>query len=257
MQYRNDPSGCQLAMLHQVYEPLIGLLLPELCQRCGTATSAGFCRACRAEFALNMRPCAVCGCGPQPPGERRCRRHSAQWRLAHVVAPLVYAAPLERYLHALKYSGRRALGRALGQILAEAAGPRRAEVDALVSVPLHPQRLAERGYNQAFEIARAVSAVLRIPILRAGIRRCRATPAQAVSGCEQRHANLAGAFAVSRRLHGRRLAIVDDVITTGATVNSLAGELFAAGALHVEAWAVARTAAPGSRADQDCGARKT
>lgn len=235
-------------MLNQVYEPLIGLLLPELCQRCGGTTSGGFCRSCRAEFEPNVRPCTLCGCGPLPERRSRCAAHAGDWLLARVTAPLVYSAPLEHYLHALKYSGQRALGRALGQILAETASPRRAEVDALISVPLHPQRLAERGYNQAFEIARAVSALLRLPILRAGIARTRATPAQAGSNCRQRQQNLAGAFTVTRRLQGRRLAIVDDVITTGATANSLARALYAAGADHVEAWAVARTrAAPRRR----------
>ena len=231
-------------MLNQVYEPLIGLILPELCQRCGSATSAGFCRACRAEFEPNVRPCPVCGCGPLPPERSHCGAHAPEWRLAHVVAPLIYADPLERYLHLLKYSGKRALGRGLGQILAAAAGERRAEIDALVSVPLHGGRLAERGFNQAFEIARAVSAMLHLPILRTGIRRVRATPSQARSDSAQRRRNLDGAFAVSRSLQDRRVAIVDDVITTGATVNSLAGALHAAGAVHVEAWAVARTRAP-------------
>jgi ComF family protein len=244
LQYRNGPGHCQLAMLHQVYEPLIGLLLPELCQRCGSAAAAGFCHGCRGEFEPNLRPCPVCGCGPLPAGRNCCPSHAAEWILAHVAAPLVYAAPLEGYLHALKYAGRRALGRGLGQILAAAAGPRRTEVDALVSVPLHPRRLAERGYNQAFEIARAVSAELRLPILRAGIVRTRDTAPQARSDCELRHANLTGAFTVTRGLHGRRLAVVDDVITTGATVNSLARALYGAGAAHVEAWAVARTRPP-------------
>jgi len=242
-------------MLKQVYEPLLGLLLPELCQRCGAFAAAGFCRDCRAEFERNIRACPKCGCGPLPqpqpqpqpqlPGE--CLFHGVDWKLAAVTAPLVYAPPLEHYLHQLKYGRRRSLGRALGQVLAEAAAPRRAQVDALVSVPLHTRRLAERGYNQAFEIARTVSADLRIPILRAGIRRARATAPQTGSDFEQRRRNLSGAFSVTRSLRKRRLAIVDDVITTGATVNSLALSLYAAGAEHVEAWAVARTRAPAQR----------
>lgn len=261
MEYRNAPDDCQPKMLSQVYEPLIGLILPERCQRCGSAAGSGFCSACRAEFLRNEHACAVCGCRPRPDSAAVCAAHPPQWRVARVVAPLLYAPPLERYLQALKYSGERALGRAFGQLLAEAAAQRRAQVDALVSVPLHPRRLIERGYNQALEIARSTAAALHLPILRAGIARTRDTAPQALLERRDRRANLAGAFAVARRLDGRRLAIVDDVITTGATVNALATALLEAGAKHVEVWAVARTQLPdrGTAVDPsyaDAGVRK-
>jgi ComF family protein len=228
-------------MLRQVYEPLISVFLPELCQRCGAATAAGFCPACRADFAINRYACRVCGCGPLAPGVAECAVHAPEWQVARVVAPLLYAPPLDHYLHMLKYASRRAIGRCLGQILAAAVQERCSEIDALVSVPLHPQRLLERGYNQALEIARPVSAALRRPILRAGILRCRATQPQAMLAGTHRVRNLAGAFTVSRRLTGKRLAIIDDVVTTGATINALAECLLGAGATRVEAWAVART----------------
>ena len=241
MQYRNAPDDCQLKMLRQVYEPLIGLILPELCQRCGDTASGGFCESCRGEFRYNAGACRVCGRGPLPAGVAQCHEHAASWQLARVVAPLVYAPPAEAWLQALKYAGDRALGRAFGQLLAEAAAVRRSHVDAIVSVPLHPRRLMQRGYNQALEIARSTAATLRLPILRAGIARTRETPPQAQLDCLQRRSNLTGAFTVTRQLIGCRLAIVDDVITTGATMNALASELRAAGARHVEGWAIART----------------
>jgi ComF family protein len=246
MQYRNALHDCQLKMLSQVYEPLIGLILPELCRRCGTPTNAGFCAACRDDFAHNEHACSVCGCGPLTGGRRQCPTHKRNWHVTHVVAPLLYAPPLERYLHALKYSGERAIGRCLGQILADAVAARCADIDAIVSVPLHAKRLAERGYNQALEIARAVSASTKLPILRAGIMRTRATSPQARLNGTERYDNLAAAFSVTRQLAGKRLAIVDDVITTGATINALATALMLAGATHVEAWAVARTQRPRS-----------
>lgn len=231
-------------MLNQVYEPLVGLILPELCQRCGGIASGGFCRSCRADFVRNGHACPVCGAGPLPVERNTCAQHAAEWQLAHVVAPLAYAPPAEAWLHALKYGGERALGRAFGQLLAEAVASRRNEVDALVSVPLHSRRLAQRGYNQALEVARSVAASLRLPILRARIARARATLPQVQLAATQRHKNMEKAFSVKRSLAGLRLAIVDDVITTGATVNALACELLKAGAIHVEAWAVARTLAP-------------
>ena len=241
MQYRNGLNDCQPEMLSQVYEPLVGLLLPERCRRCGEPADAGFCAACRREFLNNVSACPRCGRGPLAAGLRECRAHPQHWHVAHVLAPLVYAPPLEHYIHALKYDGERAIGRCLGQILAAAAGARRDGIDAVVAVPLHRRRLLERGYNQAFEVARTASAVLRLPILRAGIIRARATTPQTSLSCAlQRRENLIGAFTVTTRLHGKRIAIVDDVITTGATVDALAESLLRAGAVHVEAWAVAR-----------------
>jgi ComF family protein len=244
-------------MLSQVYEPLIGLILPELCQRCGRGCAGGFCGPCRNEFTRNERACCVCGCGPLPGAATQCRRHPAQWRLVQVIAPLVYAPPAEDYLHALKYSGKRALGRAFGQVLADAAACRRGEIDALVSVPLHPRRLLQRGYNQALEIARSTAAALRLPILRAGIARTRDTLPQAQLDAAERRRNLATAFTIARRLRGLRLAIIDDVITTGSTVNALATALLAAGAIHVEAWSVARTQLPAPLAGIDHAAAGT
>jgi len=241
MQYRNGLLDCQPEMLNQVYEPLIGLILPELCRRCGEPANAGFCRACRSEFPRNESACRRCGRGPLADQLIECPSHPQHWRIARVVAPLVYMSPLEHYIHALKYDGERAIGRCLGQILADAVANRRHEIDALVAVPLHRERLLERGYNQALEIARPVSAALRLPLLRTGIVRSRVTAPQTSLSYAQRRENLVAAFTVTRQLHGRALAIIDDVITTGATVNALAETLLRAGAVRVEGWAVART----------------
>jgi ComF family protein len=160
--------------------------------------------------------------------------------VSRVVAPFVYVAPLDHYVRELKYRGARKLGRAFGLLLAASAARESREVDALLPMPLHARRLRERGYNQATEIARAIARTLRRPLLH-GPHRLRASPTQTSLDARERYANSAGAFAVPGRLTGRRIAIVDDVITTGATVNALAEALLAAGADRVDAWAVART----------------
>jgi ComF family protein len=159
-----------------------------------------------------------------------------------VVAPFHYAAPLEHYVHALKYRGARSLGRAFALLLAPALTAVRCDVDALVPVPLHRARRCERGYNQAREIARPLGRELRLPLLERGIVRRTASAAQTGQSAQQRRASVARSFAVNRNLRGRRIAIVDDVVTTGATVNALAAELMAAGARSCLAVAVARTA---------------
>jgi ComF family protein len=162
-----------------------------------------------------------------------------------VIAPYEYAAPIDGFLQALKFGHGRMLGRALALLVAGSAGAASPGDDLrpelLVPVPLHRRRLVARGYNQATEIARTLSASLRIPLEHAAAVRVQAAAPQSRLGARERHANVEHAFEVRARLAGRRIAIVDDVITTGATVNALARVLLAAGAARVEAWAVART----------------
>ncbi len=225
----------------QVYESLTGLIVTELCPRCRGHTRRGFCDACVSDFRRNESSCETCGQAPLPATAIACRRHPVSWRTDAVRAPYVYAEPLDRFLYSLKFRGERRIGRALGQLLAEAVYAHRTQIHAIVPVPLHAARLRERGYNQALEIARSLSCDLRLPILRARIFRRVATPPQTTLRAASRHENLRYAFTVERDLCDYRLAIVDDVITTGATVNSLAAALRQAGAEHVEAWAVART----------------
>jgi ComF family protein len=222
-----------------VYSELIGHVLPERCPGCAGPSASGFCRGCRDDFAQVPDPCARCGLSLPA---LQCPRATARWWLDGVVAPLRYSRPVSTYIQALKFSGARSIGRAFGEVLAvrlaQLAADR--EIDAIVAVPLHRPRLLERGYNQALEIARPVAARLRIPLLTTGITRKRATPAQATLGSGERHSNLADAFRITRRCAGLRIAVIDDVITTGATVNALAQEILRADANTATAWAVAR-----------------
>jgi ComF family protein len=138
-------------------------------------------------------------------------------------------------------SGARALGRAFGLLLAAALDPAQRDIDVLLAVPLHTERLRERGYNQAAEIARALARTIHVPLLAARARRAASTLPQSTLRSRERRANLARAFTLEADLAGASVAIVDDVVTTGATVNALAAAALTAGAARVEAWAVART----------------
>jgi len=220
---------------------LLGRLFTEACPSCGCASAAGFCAACAGELRRVADACAGCGLG-RPVAV--CPRSQMRWDVDQVVAPFTYEPPLDHYVHALKYRGARSMGRALALLLAPEVRAARVRVDALVAVPLHRTRLYERGYNQAQEIARTLSRVLGVPALERGIERYAATPAQAGQGARERKAHVARAFRVARDLRGRRIGIVDDVVTTGATINALAAELKAAGAASCFALAVARTPEP-------------
>jgi ComF family protein len=141
-----------------------------------------------------------------------------------------------------KFRGRLNAVRLLGQLLAGsilASG--QALPDVLVPVPLHRGRLAERGYNQALEIARVVGRALALPVDPDCCERRLATLPQAALDVGARRRNIRGAFGVRASLAWRHLAILDDVVTTGSTVEELARVLRRAGAERIQVWAVART----------------
>ena len=175
-----------------------------------------------------------------------CRRCVARPPPFHrTVAPLTYDYPVDRLLLGLKFGRRIHLARALAQTI---AGSVRTQVaaglldmpDTLTPVPLHPRRLAERGFNQAEEIARFVGSELGLPVSSGICRRVRHTRMQSRLSDDERLSNVAGAFECSRS--PPRPAIVDDVVTTGATADAFAETLIAAGAEQVQVWAVARAA---------------
>lgn len=142
-----------------------------------------------------------------------------------------------------KYGGRLSLGRHLGRLMVEVADrlldPR--EFDLLIPVPLHPKREQERGFNQATLLAKEVGRGCGLPVGRRLLRRVRATEAQR-GARKEREANVKGAFRVDRpeKVNGRRVLLIDDVFTTGATVSECAKALMAAGAAEVAVYTLAR-----------------
>lgn len=182
-----------------------------------------------------------------------CPAITNNWEIDLINAPFVYAPPLAHHLKALKYRGRRDLGLALGRLLASEISVRNLDVDRLVAVPLHSGRLRSRTFNQAHEIARGLVAVFGWPLVPDCLR-VMDTPPQTELDQTQRHRFARNAFAVRASLAGTRVAIIDDVITTGATINALARSLRSAGAEQIQAWAVARSI--GSGADDSQSTRR-
>jgi ComF family protein len=159
---------------------------------------------------------------------------------------LIYEYPVDRLITRAKFQSRAECARALGEMLsvylrAARIGGGLALPDALLPVPLHRDRQAQRGFNQAAEIARPVSRALHLPVLRGCTRIVNTIEQTTLTGAARR-ANIRGAFRVTADLRGARIAIVDDVLTTGSTATELATRLRAAGAASVEVWAVARSA---------------
>lgn len=163
-------------------------------------------------------------------------------REARAIGP--YAGTLRDLVHALKYDGRRSLAGPLGTLMCEAAGSLLHGCDAAVPVPLHPRRRRERGFNQAADLARH----LGLPVVSA-LARARHTDTQTTLPAGERHTNVTGAFRATRRarrLSGCRVVLVDDVRTTGATLEACAVVLKEAGVREVVALTAARVATPRS-----------
>ncbi|MEZ5497833.1 MAG: ComF family protein [Steroidobacteraceae bacterium] len=159
-----------------------------------------------------------------------------------LIAALGYAFPADHWVRRLKFNSDRVAGRLLGTLLAGsvlAAGDRLP--DALVPVPLHPRRLAERGYNQSLLIARQCALLLDRPVRPHWLRRVTHSPAQTRLAARERLHNVAGAFAAAGSVRGKTLALVDDVHTTGATASACTQALLGAGAASVRTWTACRS----------------
>jgi ComF family protein len=249
LQYSNSLAACQPNLLQRVYDgsrSLLHRLFPATCYLCldpGQPPSLDLCRGCEDDLPRNRPACAVCTM-PGPRAGSLCDRCRLQGRAFDAAfAAYRYEFPLVELIHRLKYRGQLPIGRILGTLLARCIAEQgRPRVDAIVPVPLHYAREARRGYNQAREIASFAAQILRLPVRDRLAERIRETEEQAALPAIVRRVNVSGAFAVRAGAVPPAVAIVDDVLTTGATAEALAVELKRAGCRHVEVWAVARAA---------------
>ncbi len=213
-------------------EPLGGLV----CERC--AAPSGSCHGDRlaGETECSTLDADVTSC-------LDCARLSPKFSRVH--SAWQYGGPLLEAIHAFKYEGRVHLGRPLGKLMV--SGFRNAPAaDLITPVPSHPRRVRRRGFDHAVCLAAEAGRGLGIPVLPSLLRRARDTAPQARLSVGARLENPRGAFEVrgraARRLAGRRVLLVDDVMTTGATASACAGELLEAGAVVVEVLTLARAA---------------
>lgn len=203
------------------------ILAPPICVLCGRPGLPGPLDLC-AGCLVSLPRCP--GNDPLPAGE-----------YALVCCPWTFTFPVDALVRALKFHGERCHGRVLGTLLARERARRGAPFPALVvPVPLHALRLRSRGYNQAAELAAFAARELGLPLDRHALRRQRPTREQSSLRSHERTANVRGAFAATRPLSGLRVALVDDVVTTGSTALEAASALSAAGAASIELWVAAR-----------------
>lgn len=216
------------------------LILPPRCLLCQAPGADGH-DLC-AECAAPLQPYPACQQCALPLPESasacgRCLRHPPPY--SRTVAVGLYDFPLDRLLPRFKFHADLAAGRELSRLLTIAA-TNAEPPQALVPVPLHLQRLRERGYNQALELARPIARTLELPLLAGALQRRRPTRAQSELSAGARRRNVHGAFAVSELALPAHIALVDDVMTTGTTLAECSRVLRHAGVARVDLWVVAR-----------------
>lgn len=215
----------------------IRLEFGQPCVLCGGMSCAGlWCEACNASLPYLEAPhCPVCAI-PTPQGEvcGHCLKNPPVF--AHTVAVFGYQFPVDQLIQSLKYHEQIALAKIFAEklLLRIDSLP-----DFIIPMPLHVNKLRSRGFNQAQLIAEPLCRALNIPLL--ACQRLRDTPSQTALPWNERSKNVRGAFCCDTDLSGKRIALVDDVLTTGASLNELAIAVKKRGGTEICAWVVARS----------------
>jgi ComF family protein len=226
----------------QQFKWLGALILPSRCVLClAQASTSQLCHACAVELPPNTHCCQRCGeslhsasaaCGP-------CLKQRPL--LSRTLAPYQYGAPIDALILRFKRGGDLAAGRVLAQLLADAASqlPASDQPSALIPVPMHIARLRARGFDQTRLLGTDLSRACKIPLLDALVR-TRDTPSQGGLKRLQRRRNMHRAFASKGAALPAHVALIDDVATTGSTLNACALVLRRAGVARVDAWVIAK-----------------
>lgn len=227
-------------MLKKIYH----WLLPTFCTLCHSTTIyKAVCDACYQELPWQDGACDRCGlplleaqiCG-------QCLKTPPFYE--NTICLFHYQTPIDKFILSLKFAEKLSYAKLLGELMAEKLADyyqNHNKPDVIIPVPLHPQRLKERGYNQALEIARPVAKKLKILLEPTYCKRVVATLPQSSTHAKERKRNIKNAFKVNGTLQAKHVAIIDDVITTGSTVNELSKVLKKADVKNIDVWCCART----------------
>jgi ComF family protein len=219
---------------------LLELLFPPRCIVC-RRVDTWLCAACTARLPFIAGPvCRRCGV-PLSRGHLCVRCREAPLRIDRICSVLLFEGPVRNAIHRLKYRNGRALAEPLGALMAEGWRRNALQADVVVPVPLHASRLQERGYNQAALLCRHLQDRAGVPVRDGVLVRVRNTSSQMRLKAEMRLQNVRGAFhCPAGQFEGQAVVLIDDVCTTGATLEACADALWAAGAARVQALTLAR-----------------
>jgi len=242
-----------MVAVKQLFGALLDVILPPICHICHSfipnAGTLHICPSCHDSLPLVSSPlCSLCGIPfAGVGGDHRCGACTVQPpHFDAALAHFLYEGPIRELIHAFKYNKNTHLRYPLALLALEGISgvPADYNLNLIVPVPLHRSRLRQRGFNQAVLLGRVLSRRLALPMVPDAIARTRATEPQIELSAAERRVNVRGAFSVksSERIAGKRILLLDDVMTTGSTMNECAKELKRAGASAVFAVTIARTA---------------
>ena len=218
---------------------LLDLLFPPRCVICRGADAEWFCAACRSKIDRILPPlCDRCGRPLHVPVCPYCQKLPLQ--IDGIRAMAFFEGNMRKAIHALKYEHRPELAQVLGSLLSDHLSAHPLPADAIVVVPLHSTRERARGYNQSLLLAQTLGAHTNLPVWGDVLTRVRATRSQIELDAAERHANVQDAFAADARVAGTRLLLIDDVCTTGATMDACSIALKQHGVKSVWGLALAR-----------------
>jgi ComF family protein len=217
-------------------------LFPQTCLFCSASKGGdfGICTQCLDDLPYHTSCCPQCGllsvegqlCGA-------CIASAPDFDATKAL--FTYEYPISQVLQQYKYKQQLFLAETFAQLMLQKLPAQ--NIDLIIPMPLHPSRLQERGFNQSLEIARIIGKRLNVEVNSQVVSRIKLSPPQASLPLKERVKNMKGAFACDEDLSGLRIALIDDVMTTGASLNALAKAVKAKGAAHVECWLIARTLA--------------
>ena len=235
-------------MVYNWFKNKLSRNIPKQCLLCLSPTQNKYlmCSSCEEDLPKNTVHCVICStpfnatqmtekilvCGT-------CQKMPPHYTTS--VIPHFYATPLKQLITQLKFHNNLTYAPLLSQSFVKEMKKRKKLPECIIPVPLHKQRLRERGFNQALELARIVANQLKIPLDYSLCQRDKATPFQSGLSAKQRKQNLKNAFSIVKAHSYKHVAIFDDVVTTGTTVDELARKLKQSGVETIEIWAIART----------------
>lgn len=221
-------------------------LFPARCLLCGAPGTKGIdiCTPCLNDLPHNHNRCRICSL-PLPSSHAdsicgKCLKQTPKFDFCH--APFAYGYPISGLISDFKFSEKFYSGRLLAELLINFVETNQLELpEVILPVPLHPTRLKKRGFNQALELAKPIGRYFDIPFDTKSCKRIKATETQSTLDKKIRKKNMRGAFEIAEPLDCKHLVLIDDVVTTGTTVNELAKTIKASGVKRVDVWALART----------------
>ncbi len=208
-----------------------GMERMDLCQPCynGLLTQGSHCYCCAKRFASDSADQQLCGdCQKNPPAFDK------------TYVPFVHQGAIRYLINHCKFEGAYKNTRLLGSLLADYLANNAELPELIIPVPLHPKRYRQRGFNQTLEMAKIIAQRLSIPIDNNCCLHVKNTPHQISLSGKQRHKNIKNSFQMASTPKAKHIAILDDVLTTGATANELARVIKATGVSHVDVWVCAR-----------------